>query len=1040
LARLVVKFRDGTLREVELHSVLSLGRQSTNDIAIPEDLASRQHARVIPSGRTFIIEDLRSANGTFVNGQRLQRRVLADGDLIRIGGCELVFRDDVPKDLIGELIADRYRVLGKLGSGGMGTVYRALQISMDRQVALKVLKPELTRDREFVLGFLNEARTAGQLNHPNIIQVHDFGEFRGYYYFSMEMVDGETVLGVLKREGKLDPRRSLTWMGQLCDALAHAHGHNIVHQDIKPQNLLLDRRTRDTVKLADLGLARVIGKDKGQQRGILMGTPHYMAPEQARGLAVDGRTDIYAAGATLFHMLTGRVPYDGRNSIEILTRHVKNEVPDPRQFDVSIPEAVANLVVQMMAKDPAGRPQTARDVAARISEILEHEKARLQKPAAQQRPAAAGTAQVAGRRQLRTAVRERRASAGVMPWILVGLLVAALIAVWILRDVFSPPAGQGGPGPGGRPGVGTPGGRTEQAELDARFDRARVLAEAGSYEDAQRLLAEIAALATGSETERRAEAELARLGRFRDARAELDGIRRLLARHPGQLAEARRRLELLIGRYADWPQLAEARSELERVAAAISGAASNSGTQQAADRERRAREELDKLRDSVRGLEKRQEFFVAERALLDFAAMHTGTRAADEAKLEAKNFREVGSEYMKGLMSRAAGLVARKQFARASDLYSQVIAADPVGEWGQRAREALTAQDTATRSAYEAGHARAMDAFRACQYREAARLAAAAAQEVTGTRWQNDLDRLAADANLCGRLHAAMVQVIAGHGGEMASPFRIETPDGTRAGRIVGASSTALEVRAGPALFPLKWKDIAPANLATVFMSYKVPAEHHLAAGILFFRLGLKNEAMQELRRAREVKETRAEAELRLAELEGRANLLTYDFSGGMQMLDWLAASGTWGIANGELAGGGPGESTVELAKAGYSARGLVLVFDLRQTGNGVFTAGLFGADDSYLGITVDPEREIAVVCSIGGAPLSHSSGLKLATGRKHSVRLEVSPAGLAVTIDGQSLPVLAAPRIEALSGNVRFKVLDSQVALDNIEIRNAAK
>jgi hypothetical protein len=159
-----------------------------------------------------------------------------------------------------------------------------------------------------------------------------------------------------------------------------------------------------------------------------------------------------------------------------------------------------------------------------------------------------------------------------------------------------------------------------------------------------------------------------------------------------------------------------------------------------------------------------------------------------------------------------------------------------------------------------------------------------------------------------------------------------------------------------------------------------------------------------------------------------------------MQMLDWLAASGTWGIANGELAGGGPGESTVELAKAGYSARGLVLVFDLRQTGNGVFTAGLFGADDSYLGITVDPEREIAVVCSIGGAPLSHSSGLKLATGRKHSVRLEVSPAGLAVTIDGQSLPVLAAPRIEALSGNVRFKVLDSQVALDNIEIRNAAK
>ncbi|MHC4916590.1 MAG: FHA domain-containing protein [Planctomycetota bacterium] len=160
MARLVIKHRDGTIREVEIRSVTSIGRQSTNDVQLPEELSSRQHARVIPSGRSFIIEDLRSANGTFVNGQMIQRRVLANGDVVRIGGCELVFKDDAAKDLVGELIADRYRVLGKLGSGGMGTVYKALQISMDRQVALKVLNPELTRDREFVVGFLNEARTA----------------------------------------------------------------------------------------------------------------------------------------------------------------------------------------------------------------------------------------------------------------------------------------------------------------------------------------------------------------------------------------------------------------------------------------------------------------------------------------------------------------------------------------------------------------------------------------------------------------------------------------------------------------------------------------------------------------------------------------------------------------------------------------------------------------------------------------------------------------------------------------------------------------
>ncbi len=433
MARLVIKHRDGTIREVQIRSVTSIGRQSTNDIQLPEELSSRQHARVIPSGRSFIIEDLRSANGTFVNGQMIQRRVLANGDLVRIGGCELVFKDDAAKDLVGELIADRYRVLGKLGSGGMGTVYKALQISMDRQVALKVLNPELTRDREFVVGFLNEARTAGQLNHPNIIQVHDFGEWEGFYYFSMEMVEGENVLTILKRESKIDPQRCLSMMSQLCDALGHAHAHNIVHQDIKPQNLMIDRRHRDVVKLADLGLAKVIGQEKGQRRGLLMGTPHYMAPEQAKAGSVDGRTDIYSSGATLFHMLTGRVPYDGRNSIEILTKHVKNEIPDPRQYDVSIPESVARLTMHMMAKDPSQRPQSAAAVAEKIKEVVSRETARFQKVASPER-AAAAAARVVPRRQLRRAVRQRRSSPSVMPWILVALCIAALTAVWILKD------------------------------------------------------------------------------------------------------------------------------------------------------------------------------------------------------------------------------------------------------------------------------------------------------------------------------------------------------------------------------------------------------------------------------------------------------------------------------------------------------------------------------------------------------------------------------------------------------------------------------
>jgi pSer/pThr/pTyr-binding forkhead associated (FHA) protein/acyl-CoA hydrolase len=1037
LARLVIKFRDGTIKNVDLSGVLSLGRQSTNDVQIPEELSSRQHARIIPSGRSFIVEDLRSANGTFVNGQQIQRRALANGDLIRIGGCELAFKDDAAKDLVGELIAERYRVLGKLGSGGMGTVYKALQISMDREVALKVLNPELTRDREFVVGFLNEARTAGQLNHPNIIQVHDFGEWEGFYYFSMEMVDGENVLTVIKREGKIPPDRALTMMGMLFDALNHAHAHSIVHQDIKPQNLMVDRKHKDVIKLADLGLAKVMGPEKGPRRGLLMGTPHYMAPEQAKGGAVDGRTDIYAAGATLFHMLTGRVPYDGKNSIEILTKHVKNDIPDPRQYDVSIPESVATLTMHMMAKDPAHRPTSAKEIAERARDILQKESARFQKAAAPKQ--SAGAARVIPRRQLRRAVRQRRQSASLMPWVLICLFVIALTAVAI---VFGMKGNGNGKGNGSNGSSGNGKGQDMSHEEAVRFfASAEVYRKQGNYVEAERLLNKISSRRPATADDKKASRIIVEIDTLRGARRDYDRLARFMEQHPQALRTAQRQLRNFLARYPSAPERKRAESKLARIAEALAGKAGNGGTTKGPSREEEATAALKTVIANANALERREEHFAAERALLDFAGMFTGTRAAAQAKKSAAEFRSLGNTYMGSLLQEARKHSEARRFRKATEIFSQIISANPGGQWGRKAREALAAQDAAAKSAYQKGWNSAIKAFREFRFAEASRQAGGAARELPGTSWQGKLERLASDAMSCAQLHAAMVKVISSSSDQLPSPFKVSSPYGMKQGRIVSATVTSVSVKVEQGEVAKRWRDLKPAQVATVYLMYKVPSNYHLAAGTFFTYHGLKKQAKAELRRARHVKATRDEAERRLAELEGRANLLSYDFSSGMQMLDWNAASGSWGIKKAALAGGGAGESVITLGKARYSARGLVFSFEFKmEDAKSVFTAELYSSGNDYLGITVDPRQGLALVSAVGGTPLTRMEKVKLAPGRAHVLRIGVTRDKLEITADGRKLPALEVPRIETLSGSLRFKMLDGKVTIDNVEARNSTE
>ncbi|GDY14682.1 hypothetical protein LBMAG53_35600 [Planctomycetota bacterium] len=258
-----------------------------------------------------------------------------------------------------------YQVEALIGRGGMGEVYRARQLSMDRHVALKVLSPRLARqDPQFAARFVEEARAAGRLNHGNLVAVHDVGQAplpnhgEEVHYFSMELVDGESVKEVLVREGVCSEELVAIVMLGMAEALCYAETVGIIHRDIKPDNIMLT--SKRTVKLADLGLATQAGSqapgDRDEQgKAKVMGTPLYMSPEQARAYPLDHRSDQYSLGATLFHMLTGEPPYPGDDARTIMRSHVYDEIPDPQTVRAEVSAAWKTVCMKLMAKDPAER-------------------------------------------------------------------------------------------------------------------------------------------------------------------------------------------------------------------------------------------------------------------------------------------------------------------------------------------------------------------------------------------------------------------------------------------------------------------------------------------------------------------------------------------------------------------------------------------------------------------------------------------------------------------------------------------------------------
>lgn len=287
---------------------------------------------------------------------------------------------DASPDLVGQLISGRYRVLGTLGTGGMGQVYLAEHVAIQKRVALKVLHREYSSKQDIVERFRQEAISASRIKHPNVLEIFDYGELTdGSSFIAMELLEGRDLGQALEKDGPLPPAAALEVLLQICRALEAAHARGVVHRDLKPDNVFLQKQegADPIVKIVDFGIASLRSSEEAAQQeqagskrrltktGMIFGTPEYMAPEQAQGKRADERSDVYAAGVILFETLTGAVPFTGETFLEVLNRHVLFPIPRLTEVNenVQVSPELEDVVRRAMAKDPAARYATMREFA-----------------------------------------------------------------------------------------------------------------------------------------------------------------------------------------------------------------------------------------------------------------------------------------------------------------------------------------------------------------------------------------------------------------------------------------------------------------------------------------------------------------------------------------------------------------------------------------------------------------------------------------------------------------------------------------------------
>ncbi len=279
----------------------------------------------------------------------------------------------------GQKINERYEIIRSIGEGGMANVYLAFDTILNRNVAVKILRGDLANDDKFVRRFQREAISASSLNHPNIVEVYDVGEDSGKYFIVMEYLEGETLKSLIKRRGALTLSEVIDIMLQLTSGLACAHDSYIIHRDIKPQNVVI--LEDGTVKITDFGIAMALNNNELTQTNSVMGSVHYLPPEQANGNGATVQSDIYSAGILMYELLTGKIPFKGENAVEIAIKHMKEAIPSVCELNPEIPQSVENVILKACAKNPKNRYKSAMEMhddlktcldKSRLDEVKHH--------------------------------------------------------------------------------------------------------------------------------------------------------------------------------------------------------------------------------------------------------------------------------------------------------------------------------------------------------------------------------------------------------------------------------------------------------------------------------------------------------------------------------------------------------------------------------------------------------------------------------------------------------------------------------------------
>ncbi len=353
-------------------------------------------------------------------------------------------------DLLGQVVAKRYRMDSKIGAGGMGVVYRATQLDAGRQVALKVLHGELAADERIVKRFMIEMRATARIEHPNTVRLYDFGHTEeGHIFLAMEYLEGSTLAEEMKKlDRPMDPVRSAMLGAQIARGLAAAHAEGIIHRDLKPPNVMLSQKygRRDLIKVLDFGIARFASAPADQDTdvdqltspGMVVGTVHFMAPEQMEGKAVDHRADLYALGCVLYYMVAGQAPFTGKSTVQVMYAQVNQAPRPPSQHNPDVPSWLDDTILRLLEKHPNRRFQSAAEVVVALEQGAGIFSRLTDAPPLPRQ--AAPTEELLNR----TSINLKPPPGGIQPWMVgvaagigagVGAVTAVLTTLWMLGSL-----------------------------------------------------------------------------------------------------------------------------------------------------------------------------------------------------------------------------------------------------------------------------------------------------------------------------------------------------------------------------------------------------------------------------------------------------------------------------------------------------------------------------------------------------------------------------------------------------------------------------